>query len=322
MADSPVEWSPIGDHSPHNRPLGQRGLGRLDGVTARVLAILNDLGDPVGRLGEWLAEAGLELTVVPACDGSPVPELGDFDGLLVMGGAMGAQDDELAPWLPVVRARLAEAVAGEVPLLGICLGAQLLAVATGGMVEPSPSGPEYGAQLIAKRANAATDPLFGPMPITPDVIQWHRDAVTALPPGAVMLANSPGTEVQAFRVGRLAWGVQFHFETTPDIVRHWAHQDAAELDGYDVERLLARSDAVHEDVAEVWRPFAQAWAQVVIDPSSVSAARPPRASTAEPITDPAEIRAALAAQMQAAHQSPHSAPQGLLWPRVEPPRPT
>ena len=274
---------------------------------SRVLVIVNDPSDPVGPLGEWLTEAGLDLELVEAHAGARIPSLDAFDGLLVLGGSMGANDDDVAPWLPAVRALLARAVRDEVPTLGICLGGQLLAVATGGRVGRSPDGPEYGAQLIAKRANAATDPLFGPMPITPDVMQWHVDAITQLPPGAVLLANSPGSEVQAFRLGRLAWGTQFHIETTPAIVRLWAGEDAELLEGYDIERLLARSDAAHEDIAQVWRPFARAWAAVVDEPASVRAARPVRISTAEPITDPAEIRAALAAQMQAAR------PQGLPW---------
>ena len=274
----------------------------------RVLVIVNDPSDPLGPLGDWLTAAGLDLTVVPAHAGAGVPELDGFDGLLVLGGSMGANDDAIAPWLPTVRSRLARAVEVELPVLGVCLGGQLLAVATGGRVNRNPDGPEYGAQLIAKRANAATDPLFGAMPITPDVLQWHVDAVTELPAGAVLLANSPGCEVQAFRIGRLAWGLQFHIETTPAIVRLWAEEDADVLIDYDVERLLARSDAAHADIAEVWQPFAQAWAAIVDDPASVRPARPLRISTADPITDPAEIRAALAAQMQAAR------PQGLPWP--------
>jgi GMP synthase-like glutamine amidotransferase len=277
--------------------------------------IVNDRSDPIGPLGEWLRSAGADLTIVDAYAGNQLPaDLSEFDGLLVLGGSMSASEDVVAPWLPAVRALLAEAVADEMPTMGVCLGGQLLAVATGGTVAVNPDGPEYGAQLIAKRANAATDPLFGPMPITPDVIQWHVDAVTALPPGAVLLANSPGCDVQAFRVGRLAWGLQFHIETTPEIVRLWAAEDADLLEGYDVDRLLARSDAVHEDIAEVWRPFALAWAAVVADPSSVRPARPLRISTAEPITDPAEIRAALAAQMQAAR------PQALPWPEPADPQ--
>ena len=109
----------------------------------------------------------------------------------------------------------------------MCLGAQLLAVATGGTGRTRRRGPERGAGLIAKRAATATDPLFGPMPITPDVIQWHYDVITALPPSAVLLASSPLYENQAFRLGRLAWGVQGHIETTPETVREWAASDPA-----------------------------------------------------------------------------------------------
>jgi GMP synthase (glutamine-hydrolysing) len=282
---------------------------------SRVLVIVNDPSDPLGPLGDWLSEAGLELQIVDAYSERPPASLDGYDGLLVLGGSMGANDDDASPWLPAVRALLSEAVRAELPTLGICLGGQLLAVAAGGRVSANPDGPEYGAQLIAKRANAATDPLFGAMPITPDVIQWHVDAVTQLPPGAVLLANSPSCDVQAFRVGRLAWGTQFHFETTPANVREWAAEDADELEGYDVERLLARSDAAHEDIAEVWRPFAFSWAAVVGDPAAIRPARTPRIATAEPVTDPAEIRAALAAQMQAAR------PQNLPWPEPQPVQP-
>ena len=132
---------------------------------------------------------------------------------------MGANDDDVAPWLPHERALLREAVSREIPTLGICLGGQLLAAANGGRVRASPEQAEIGAQLVAKRTAAATDPLFGPLPITPDVLQWHYDAITVLPAGAVHLASSPVCENQAFRLGRLAWGVQFHIETTPELVR-------------------------------------------------------------------------------------------------------
>jgi hypothetical protein len=196
----------------------------------------------------------------------------------------------------------------------VCLGAQLLAVANGGAVAPNPDGPEFGAQLIAKRAMASTDPLFGPLPITPDVIQWHFDAIVRMPPGAVQLASSPGCDVQAFRLGRLAWGIQFHIETTPALVRAWAAGDADALAGYDVERLLARTDAVHADIAEVWQPFAASFAGVVAEPSAVPAPRSIPTSTAAPITDPAAIRAALAAEANAA-RSPGVLPMPGLRPQ-------
>jgi GMP synthase (glutamine-hydrolysing) len=285
-------------------------------VGNRVLVVQNDAADPIGVLGDWLRTAGLDLVELRADEGTDVPaDLGGFDGLIVLGGAQGANDDADAPWLPNLRALLRRAVSDEVPTLGICLGGQLLALAMGGRVERSPEGPEYGAQLIAKRAAASTDPLFGTLPITPDVIQWHVDAITELPPGAILLASSPTVAVQAFRIGRLAWGTQFHIETTPELVRSWAEADLAE---YDVERLLARSDAAHADIAEVWTPVAAAFAGVVRDPDAVRTAGRVRESTAEPITDAAAIRAALAAEAQAAARPPGPVPLGDPMVRPDP----
>jgi GMP synthase-like glutamine amidotransferase len=276
---------------------------------SRVLVVQNDASDPIGPLGDWLTDAGLVLDLCDASAGARVPStLDGYAGLVVLGGSQGALEDDRAPWQPAVRRLLADAVAHEVPILGVCLGAQLLAVATGGRVGPNPDGPEFGAQLIAKRVPAATDPLFGPMPITPDVIQWHFDAILALPAGAVLLASSPVCEVQAFRLGRVAWGLQCHIETTPDLVRLWAEEDADALDGYDVERILARSDAAHTDIAEAWAPFAARWAEVVRDPSTVMLAAGAAVSTAEPVTDPAQIRAALAMEATSARAVPLDMP--------------
>jgi GMP synthase (glutamine-hydrolysing) len=207
-----------------------------------------------------------------------------------------------------------------VPTLGICLGAQLLALATGGRIARNPDGPEYGAQLIAKRANSATDPLFAALPITPDVIQWHVDAIVELPPGAIQLASSPGCAVQAFRLGRLAWGIQFHIETTPELLRSWAEADAELMHDYDVELILTRAEKAQDDITEVWSPFAAAFAAIVHDPATVPAARPIRISTADPITDPAEIRAALAAELQSSRQLPWPAPMPSEDTGREPPR--
>jgi GMP synthase-like glutamine amidotransferase len=267
-------------------------------VSSRVLAVRNDDDDPLGPVGDWLRDAGAEPVEM---FGTEAPDsLAGYAGLIVLGGGMGANDDAVAPWLPRVRALLRDAVRDEVPTLGICLGGQLLAVANGGTVQRNPGGPEFGAQLVAKRSAAASDPLFRPLPIAPDVIQWHFDAITRLPPGAIELASSPVCGNQAFRLGRLAWGVQFHIETTPAVVRRWAEKDAGALDGYDVEAMLRRSDAVHADIAETWQPFVAEFAAVVLDPDAVPASRSVPTSTAEPVTDPAAIRAALAAEAQAA----------------------
>src|SRR5690348_2224437 len=136
-----------------------------------VLVVQPDESDPPARLGDWLRAAGAALDVRRAwIDGDLPGSLEGLDALIVLGGEMGALDDGTHPWVADVRALLREAVSEEVPTLGVCLGAQLLAAANGGRVERNPLGPEYGAQLVAKRAAASSDPLFGPLPITPDVI--------------------------------------------------------------------------------------------------------------------------------------------------------
>jgi GMP synthase (glutamine-hydrolysing) len=269
-------------------------------VTRPLLVVQNAAEDPPARLGEWLADADVELDVREMFAGAALPpDLTGHSGVLVLGGAMGARDDDVAPWLPAVRELLRGSLRDEVPTLGICLGAQLLAVALGGEVIVGPDGPELGAQLIAKRAASATDALFRELPITPDVIQWHFDVISRLPPGAVLLATSPVYEVQAFRAGRVCWALQPHIETTPETVRDWAASDRDRVD-VDLDELVRRSDAAHADVEETWRPFVHRFAEVLRDPASVRAVRSPSVSTATPVDDPAAIRAALAADMQAA----------------------
>ena len=281
-----------------------------------ILVIENDLDAPAAMVGRWLREAGAELAVCTPETGQPVPaDLMGYSALVVLGGAMNAYDDEVARWLPQVRRLLAEAVRIELPTLGICLGAQLLAVAAGGRVSAAET-PEYGWQLVAKRQAAADDPLFRELPITPDVLQWHVDEVSELPPGAVLLASSPVCAVQAFRVGRLAWGTQFHIETTPEIVAEWARHDADLLPEYDLPTIVERSSRAHPDIAEAWQPVVAAFVALAADPSAApdqaGAAGPrllPMAGAgpvrpAEPLTDAAAIRAALAAELQASREPP------------------
>lgn len=281
-------------------------------MTSRVLVVCNDASDPPARLGEWLSTAGLELDVRDAwADGALPTDLSGYAGLVVLGGGHGAHDDAVAPWLADVKALLRSAVAAELPTLAICLGAQLLAVTMGGRVERGAAGPELGAQLIAKRAVSAIDPLFGPLAITPDVFQWHHDVITALPPGAVLLASSPVYEVQAFRLGRLAWAVQFHPEATVEMLNGWAVSDAVASE-YDLDRILAHAASVDADVADAWGPVIERFAGVVVDPAAVRPLRGPAVASAAPVDDKAAIRAALAQEMQSSQLPP--GPMGLPTP--------
>lgn len=216
-----------------------------------------------------MSDAGVRLEPVHPYAGEAVPSsLERYDGLLVLGGPQFAYVDDNgehgASWLPQTKALLRAAVSSATPTLAVCLGAQLLAEACGGRVRPGSQGPEYGAQLVARRDVAAQDELFGLVPFTPDVIAWHDDEIVDLPPGAVLLASGTTYAHQAFRLGGRAWGIQFHIETTPEQVTEWAGELRAEAGAaYDVDRILAAAIAVHDDVAEVWRPVAERFATLL-----------------------------------------------------------
>jgi GMP synthase-like glutamine amidotransferase len=176
-----------------------------------------------------LVAAGAELDVRRLHAGDALPaDLVAHDALICLGGALGAYDDEVAPWLAGTRALLARAVAESVPTLAVGLGAQLLAVATGGHVGPSDRGTDIGADLVAKRDVTELDVLFGDVPITPDVMFFRREAITALPGGSELLLAGLSGPIEAFRVGSAAWGANFHIETTAETLRRW--RSAAVID--------------------------------------------------------------------------------------------
>ena len=194
---------------------------------ARALIVQHAASEGLGWFQEWLPAVGLDVHPIHPYLGHRVPPSVEGDALIVLGGPMGAYDDERATWLPAVRALLATAVDDGVPTLGICLGAQLLAVAAGGTVQRGEAGPELGL--------GAVDVPEGDLLLTAGelpVVQWHFDAVTELPEGATLLASSKHYAVQAFRVGDVAWGLQFHVEATLPMVADWAASDAEQIRGF------------------------------------------------------------------------------------------
>lgn len=172
-------------------------------------------------MGVWAREAQIDLDVIRP-DREPLgPEsvLG-FDGLVVLGGAMGNMDTDRYPWLEDVRETLRIATRHDLPTLGICLGAQLLAASLGGTVAVGGAGMEAGAVEITTTPEARDDPLLGGLPSRFSVGAMHGDEIHTLPPGAAWLATSPQYPHQAFR-SRNSWGVQFHPEVSPDRYDCW-----------------------------------------------------------------------------------------------------
>lgn len=222
------------------------------GVT-RVVVVEHEPGCPPDRLVDWLGGAGCLLDVCRPYAGNPLPRPGEADGILVLGGQMGAYDDQSAPWLPAVRSLLRQAVEEHVPVLGICLGAQLLAAACGGRVEVGAKGVEAGVVEVHWREEAADDALVAGLPSPCPGPSMHDDAVVELPPGAVWLGATGMYPHQVFRVGGCAWGVQFHPEVSLPTLRAWAraHPDV------DADRLVAEVQARDGEVAAAGEALAK-----------------------------------------------------------------
>lgn len=233
----------------------------------RALVVTHSPDEPPGTLDTWLPAAGLELDVVRPWDGDALPaRVTDHAALIVMGGPQQAYDDGTAPWLRATKDLLRAAVADDVPVLAICLGAQLLAEAAGGRTELGADGIEAGARLVAKRDAAWDDPLFRDVPFTPTVFQWHEDVVATLPPGALLLAGSSKYPHQAFRVGRRAYGLQFHVEPREQTLRHWARdypERVLEL-GLSPEALAERAVGELDEVEACWRPVVERFADLAL----------------------------------------------------------
>ncbi|HET7820990.1 MAG TPA: type 1 glutamine amidotransferase [Ornithinibacter sp.] len=235
---------------------------------ARLLVVQHEPDAPVAWLGEWWAELGLELDVVRGDLGHPVVErwddvAGSPDGLVVLGGAMGACDDADAPWLAPTRALIADAVDRGVPTLGVCLGHQLAAVALGGTVGRNPSGRTTGPVPVRLTGAAASDPLLSGVDGLP-AVHYNDDVVLEPPPGATVLATLPDGRPQALRFGPVAWGVQFHPETSPEVFGAWLRWDSPDGLTPEQDALLAQVVAAREVLRAAWQPLAARFAAVVV----------------------------------------------------------
>jgi GMP synthase-like glutamine amidotransferase len=176
-----------------------------------------------GAIADALTSGGHDYDVVRIDRGDPIPDpdrAGEMTGLVVMGGPMSVHDDEAHPWLAQERALLHAAVEAGLPVLGVCLGAQQLAAALGGVVAPGPA-PEVGVGEVHLIPSSVTDPVFAPAATPLPCMHWHGDTFT-LPPGAELLASSEAYPHQAFRFGPRAYALQFHVEITAELAGHWA----------------------------------------------------------------------------------------------------
>lgn len=184
---------------------------------------------------------GLDLDIRRLDTGDRLPRTDEVEGLVVMGGPMGVYETGKHPFLAEESSLIAEVVQRNCPVLGVCLGAQLLARALGARVFPG-HGPEIGFGFVELTAAGKHDPLFAPSGPSVPVFHWHGDTFD-LPEGATLLASSAAYPHQAFRSGRCAYGLQFHIEPDSDTWSAWrehlppALTERAEQRRYVVERV-------------------------------------------------------------------------------------
>lgn len=178
----------------------------------------------LGSIQPWLQNAGYEITGTRFFDADALPNLADIDLLVILGGPMSVNDEKELPWLIKEKEFIRRAIDANKPVLGICLGAQLIASALGGKVFPN-AVKEIGWFPIQNVA-AGHGAVFQ-FPAETEVFHWHGETFS-LPPGAVPLAQSAGCANQAFQLGKHVIGLQFHLETTPAsaqaLVDHCGHE--------------------------------------------------------------------------------------------------
>jgi GMP synthase-like glutamine amidotransferase len=186
----------------------------------KVLVVQNFEDEGLGQVGKALAEAGAVIDLRRPFRGDELPaDSSAHDAMIVLGGGQNALDDVGSPYFPALLDLIRDFSNRGRSLLGICLGSQLLARAFGAR-NVLGAAPEFGWCAVALAAEARVDPVLGSAPDEFPIFQWHEDTFT-LPETAVRLAGSDVAANQAFRVGRAAYGIQFHFEADRPLVRRW-----------------------------------------------------------------------------------------------------
>lgn len=192
----------------------------------KVLAFRHVPFENLGRIADSLEQRGIACEYVDLYRGAARPDAGNADGLIFMGGPMSANDDLL--YIRQELELINEAITRRLPILGVCLGSQLIAKALGARVYPN-SAPEIGWYPVHWTAAAARDRLHEGLSASETVFHWHGETFD-LPPGAELLASSEACRNQAYRVGANVYGLQYHLEVTPEMLDDWRTEIPTPID--------------------------------------------------------------------------------------------
>jgi GMP synthase (glutamine-hydrolysing) len=227
----------------------------------RVLIVENMANTHFGQVGAALAEARAELDIRRPWKGEDLPSgPHDHDAIAVFGGEQSALDDHTHPYLPALAGLMRAFGDTGRPVLGICFGSQILARAYGA-TNLIGTAPEFGWHEVALTEAAKDDPVLSAVDAGFPIFEWHSDTFT-LPEGAVRLARNPAVDNQCFRIGRAAYGTQFHFEADRGVVGKWNTEFKAMLErkhpawlrdyAATAERLGPAADATGLAIARAW----------------------------------------------------------------------
>jgi GMP synthase (glutamine-hydrolysing) len=204
-----------------------------------LLVFQHERHEPPAVLGSILRNQGHRLRVIELFAGQPVPpDLDDVDGIVSMGGSPNVDQAADYPWMAAEMAMIKQAHDRSIPIVGVCLGAQLIAAALGGKVAPMAT-PEAGWANVKQAFPGTIDTIYGGIPWDTMQVHMHGQEVTALPPGGTPLAGSKLCKTQAFRVGMTTYGFQYHFE--------WDHNDIAQAAR---DPLVAKAGVTAESITK------------------------------------------------------------------------
>ncbi len=238
-------------------------------MQARVLVIENDPRAPLDLVENWLTESGLQVDIIRAHAGQSVPNSlpAEYHGLIALGGAMGAHDDNEFSWLTPERSMMKDAIAQDFPFIGICLGAQILATAVDGKSIPTPT-PEVGVIQVRIESRENTDQLFGPLAgkVLP-ATGWHQDYIVDLPKDAFVIGSSVDCPVQVFRLGQNVYGIQFHPEASTETVATWVKPSDQVLNKISKsgDQVIAEVNELRNELIDTWKPVFLRWASLIKD---------------------------------------------------------
>lgn len=205
----------------------------------RILAIVHESDAGPGVFAEAVAAAGHELELWQPAQDESAPAAGRYGAMMTFGGGMHPDQQHAHPWLAKEKRLLVEALEQELPVLAVCLGAELLGEAAGEPARPA-AAPEIGWYPVRRADGASDDPVLAGLPDRFEALEWHSYE-SPLPPGAVALAQSDAC-LQAFRVGELAWGIQFHAEVTLETFETWLDAYGGDADAVEagIDRAALR----------------------------------------------------------------------------------